>query len=150
MNHLVHINSFKYHMYNIIFFFVNAIFIRIIYQHGLLGVITDDLDEIIKWFLIESIFNPIDILFAVIAVLVLLRTYKNKEYSMIEMRSFRIIFITILIIGAVLLCFLFPIRNEGGSSLTALLLIIYLPMLFNYCYVECANKLKSELYDLLK
>lgn len=62
---------------------------------------------------------------------------------MIEMRSFRIIFITILIIGAVLLCFLFPIRNEGGSSLTALLLIIYLPMLFNYCYVECVNKLKK-------
>lgn len=132
MNNLAHINSFKYHMYNIIFFFVNAIFIRIIYHHGLLGEITDDLDDIIQWFLI-----------VVIAVLVLLRAYKNKEYSMIEMRSFRIIFITILIIGAVLLCFLFPIRNEGGSSLTALLLIIYLPMLFNYCYVECVNKLKK-------
>lgn len=143
MNNLAHINSFKYHMYNIIFFFVNAIFIRIIYHHGLLGEITDDLDDIIQWFLIENIFNPIDVLFVVIAVLVLLRAYKNKEYSMIEMRSFRIIFITILIIGAVLLCFLFPIRNEGGSSLTALLLIIYLPMLFNYCYVECVNKLKK-------
>lgn len=48
MDNLTHINSFKYHMYNIIFFFVNAVFIRIIYHHGLLGEITDDLDEIIK------------------------------------------------------------------------------------------------------
>ena len=144
MNNLTHINPFKYHMYNIIFFFVNAVFIRIIYHHGLLGEITDDLDEIIKWFFIENIFNPIDILFVIIAVFVLLRAYKNKEYSIIEMKPFRIIFITILIIGAVLLCFLYPIRNEGGSSLTALLLMGYLPMLFNYCYVEWANKLKKE------
>lgn len=87
MNNLAHINSFKYHMYNIIFFFVNAIFIRIIYHHGLLGEITDDLDDIIQWFLIENIFNPIDILFVVIAVLVLLRAYKN--YALIRIRNIR-------------------------------------------------------------
>ncbi len=143
MNNLTHINSFKYHMYNLIFFFVNVIFIRFIYQQGLLGEISENLNEITMFFLIENILNPIDILFLVFAVSVLICAYKKKEYSIIEMKPFRIIFITIIIIGAALLCFLYPIRNKGGSILLALLLILYLPMLFNYCYVECANKLQK-------
>ncbi len=143
MNNLTHINSFKYHMYNLIFFFVNVIFIRFIYQQGLLGEISENLNEITMFFLIENILNPIDILFLVFAVSVLIFAYKKKEYSIIEMKPFRIIFITIIIIGVALLCFLYPIRNKGGSILLALLLILYLPMLFNYCYVECANKLQK-------
>ena len=143
MNNLTHINSFKYHMYNLIFFFVNVIFIRFIYQQGLLGEISENLNEITMFFLIENILNPIDILFLVFAVSVLICAYKKKEYSIIEMKPFRIIFITIIIIGAALLCFLYPIRNKGGSILLALLLILYLPLLFNYCYVECANKLQK-------
>lgn len=130
-------------MYNLIFFFVNVIFIRFIYQQGLLGEISENLNEITMFFLIENILNPIDILFLVFAVSVLIFAYKKKEYSIIEMKPFRIIFITIIIIGAALLCFLYPIRNKGGSILLALLLILYLPMLFNYCYVECANKLQK-------
>ena len=129
MNNLTHINSFKYHMYNLIFFFVNVIFIRFIYQQGLLGEISENLNEITMFFLIENILNPIDILFLVFAVSVLIFAYKKKEYSIIEMKPFRIIFITIIIIGVALLL--------------ALLLILYLPMLFNYCYVECANKLQK-------
>lgn len=116
---------------------MNYLLVRFAYNKGLYGEMSQDLDELMQFFVKESLFNPIDLLFIIglgIVVFVLYRRNPHKEI-VIDWQPYRIIFVSIILIGIVLLALLYMIRNEGGSILIAWLLIFLHPALLNYVYV---------------
>lgn len=132
------INAFKYHMFNILFILCNTVLICNLYDRGWFGEVSENLYSILRLFLLENLFNPVDVLLY-IALLVSLWYLRKKDDSQqvtIEMKAFRIIFLTIIILLAAGVIFLYQMRNQGGASLLAFVMIFYIPVIFNYCYVE--------------
>lgn len=137
MKQPVSLNALRYHSFNVGVIVMNYLLVRFAYNKGLYGEMSQDLDELMQFFVKESLFNPIDLLFIIglgIVVFVLYRRNPHKEI-VIDWQPYRIIFVSIILIGIVLLALLYMIRNEGGSILIAWLLIFLHPALLNYVYV---------------
>lgn len=143
MNRLVYLKAFPYHCFNLAFIVINYVLVRYAYNNGLYGTVSEDLDELMRFFVVENLFNPIDLLFICalgIMAFIIYKQHRDREI-ILDWKLYQRIFIFILLIGIALLALLYPIRNEGGAILMAWLLIFYHPILLNCLYVSCCRRL---------
>lgn len=143
MNRLVYLKAFPYHCFNLAFIVINYVLVRYAYNKGLYGTVSEDLDDLMRFFVVENLFNPIDLLFISalgIMVFTVYKQHRDREI-ILDWMLYQRIFISILLIGIALLALLYPIRNEGGAILMAWLFIFYHPVLLNCLYVSCCRRL---------
>lgn len=126
----------NYYLFNAIFDVMNIIFVWFIYSQGYLGEVTMDFGNMLSSFLIDSFFNPIDLLFIIVIGLILLVSFlkrlkkrgKFETTVTIEIFTYLLIFVPIIIFltGAEIWLYL-------NSALSAWLIAFI--MLFNHMFI---------------
>lgn len=86
MKQPVSLNALRYHCFNVGVIVLNYLLVRFAYNKGLYGEMSQDLDELMQFFVKESLFNPIDLLFIIglgIVLLALLYMIRNEGGSIL-------------------------------------------------------------------
>lgn len=140
-----YINQFTCYIANVVNVIVDSLFVLFLYNIGALGTVTVDISEVIRTFIFETFFSPLNIVIAIIFfVIVFVKFRKSYEMAIFDIVLFRYIWLSIISILSFIIIYLYQFRNEGFSIIIATILLFYFPILFNYIYIEIVKKKVSD------
>ncbi len=142
------LHAFRYHSMNLLVIIVNVFVVWNLYHIGWFGEVTEDFGDVIRLFLIENLYHSIDLIFYALFAVTTWGLYKKTKHKEIvfDLTGFRMIMLSSIILITVILALLFTIRDQGGSLLIAFIMIFYIPLIFNYMYVEINKKIIPNEY----
>ena len=138
----VYVDSFPYYKTIGISIVLNTILICLLYHFDFLGIKWQDLGVMIFTFSAELFFVPEDTVFLLACFPAAYIAWKKREIQIevIDLKYFRIIYLSILSILSIILCVLLLYRNQGASLFIAIVLLFYVPTATLYIFVEKNKK----------
>lgn len=136
------LNTYRHHVTYITIFIANFIIVSSVYYLGWLGEVTDHYLYLVVIVAVGSLFDPLKFMdaFSLLERLFLLDSNQYDGDTLIEIRMFRIIYLTILGIMTIMIPLVYFHENRGGATLLAFMLLFYVPASINYVYVEIMKK----------
>lgn len=136
------LNTYRYRVTYTIVFIVNFIIVTSLYYMGWLGEVTNNYSYLVLLVLVGTVLNPLDYRdsFALLEKLFVLDSNHYDGDTLIELRMFRIIYLSILWLLTISIPNVYYHGCRGDAILLAFILLFYIPTGWNYIYVEVMKK----------
>lgn len=134
------INRSNYYLFGVLFNLLNVVLVAVMYAAGWFGGITVSFGTLLSDFFVETLFNQVDLILLIGAIVVALFEcfYKGKKKRSktisYNQKTFRRVFIPIICVLVVSEIYLFTVYVDSGW-LIAFILVFLNMVIFNFAYV---------------
>lgn len=134
---LIYVDAYPYYICLLLGVIGSTVLVFVMYKLGLFGVAWNE-NNIQSFYLSNLPLLPQDLIFLVsfLPAITIVVKKRKSDVVTLSLTEFRLCFGVILVVLSFVFAFLFYYRDYGSSFFTVIVLLLYLPMIIQWIFVE--------------